>query len=211
MHERDINTDFLLVLLRSLLRRRPELRVVLMSATLDAQSFSDYFAQPGGLDWGGDSSSSSSGDDGDAEAAAATSVAGAAELLGPPAPLMSVPTKPRHPVEMFYLEDLAGEGEGPDGELENAALGGIGEKLSMALLEAQDEMLERELEEALAEERASDALKDGEDSEDEDDGEDGAGDGDESDGEWEDLEVEMEARAHSLFTQHVFARHLRLN
>ena len=31
VHERDINTDFLLVLLRSLLKRRPELRVVLMS------------------------------------------------------------------------------------------------------------------------------------------------------------------------------------
>jgi len=43
VHERDINTDFLLVLLKDLLVNRPDLRVVLMSATLDAQSFSDYF------------------------------------------------------------------------------------------------------------------------------------------------------------------------
>jgi ATP-dependent RNA helicase DHX36 len=179
VHERDINTDFLLVLLRSLLRRRTELRVVLMSATLDAQSFSDYFARPGGLDWGGDSSEGGG---------AAAAVVGATELLGPPAPLMSVPTKPRHPVEMFYLEDLAGEGEGPDGELQGAALGGIGEKLSSALLEAQDEMLERELEEALYEERASDALEEPESDDDDVEGD----DDDSSESEWEDLEVEME-------------------
>ena len=80
-----------MVLLRALLRRRDELRVVLMSATLDAQSFSDYFARPGGMDWGGDVS-------------AAAQAAAARGLAGPPAPLMSVPTKPRHPVEMFYVE-----------------------------------------------------------------------------------------------------------
>ena len=47
VHERDINTDFLLVLLRELISTRPDLRVILMSATLDAESFSDYFAGPG--------------------------------------------------------------------------------------------------------------------------------------------------------------------
>jgi len=31
VHERDINTDFLLILLRDLLKQRPDLRVVLMS------------------------------------------------------------------------------------------------------------------------------------------------------------------------------------
>jgi hypothetical protein len=25
-------------------------------------------------------------------------------MVGPPAPLMTVPTKPRYPVEMFYVE-----------------------------------------------------------------------------------------------------------
>ena len=44
VHERDINTDFLLVLLRDLIKSRTDLRVVLMSATLDAESFSDYFS-----------------------------------------------------------------------------------------------------------------------------------------------------------------------
>lgn len=36
-------TDFLLIVLRDLLPRRPELRLVLMSATLDAELFSSYF------------------------------------------------------------------------------------------------------------------------------------------------------------------------
>ena len=43
MHERSLDSDFLLVLLRELLPRRPDLKVVLMSATLDAGSFSSYF------------------------------------------------------------------------------------------------------------------------------------------------------------------------
>lgn len=47
IHERDIMSDFLLVILRDLLPRRPHLRVVLMSATLDAQLFASYFARSG--------------------------------------------------------------------------------------------------------------------------------------------------------------------
>ena len=43
MHERDLNTDFLLVLLARLLRVAPSLRVTLMSATLDAKLFANYF------------------------------------------------------------------------------------------------------------------------------------------------------------------------
>jgi ATP-dependent RNA helicase DHX29 len=37
-----IDTDFLLIILRSLLERRPELKVILMSATVDADKFSRY-------------------------------------------------------------------------------------------------------------------------------------------------------------------------
>jgi ATP-dependent RNA helicase DHX29 len=37
-----IDTDFLLIILRSLLDRRPELKVILMSATVDANRFSKY-------------------------------------------------------------------------------------------------------------------------------------------------------------------------
>jgi ATP-dependent RNA helicase DHX29 len=42
VHERSIDTDFLLVILRSLMERRPELKVILMSATVDAARFSRY-------------------------------------------------------------------------------------------------------------------------------------------------------------------------
>lgn len=43
VHERAEESDFLLLALRSLLRRRQQLRVVLMSATLDTKLFSKYF------------------------------------------------------------------------------------------------------------------------------------------------------------------------
>ncbi|OQN96057.1 hypothetical protein B0A48_17857 [Cryoendolithus antarcticus] len=42
VHERSIDTDFLLIVLRSLMLKRPDLKVVLMSATVDAQKFSRY-------------------------------------------------------------------------------------------------------------------------------------------------------------------------
>lgn len=42
VHERSIDTDFLLIILRSLMIRRPELKVILMSATVDANRFSSY-------------------------------------------------------------------------------------------------------------------------------------------------------------------------
>ena len=42
VHERSIDTDFLLIVLRSLLAQRPDMKVVLMSATVDAQKFSQY-------------------------------------------------------------------------------------------------------------------------------------------------------------------------
>jgi Helicase conserved C-terminal domain/DEAD/DEAH box helicase len=44
-HERSVETDFTLLLLRDILVLRPELRVVLMSATLDASKFSTYFSE----------------------------------------------------------------------------------------------------------------------------------------------------------------------
>ncbi|XP_065917877.1 ATP-dependent RNA helicase A protein-like isoform X2 [Dysidea avara] len=43
IHERDINSDFLLVVLRDMLAAYPSLRVVLMSATIDTTLFSQYF------------------------------------------------------------------------------------------------------------------------------------------------------------------------
>jgi ATP-dependent RNA helicase DHX57 len=44
IHERGVDTDFLLIILRDLLQKRPrDLKVVLMSATMDAELFSNYF------------------------------------------------------------------------------------------------------------------------------------------------------------------------
>ncbi|CAK9152961.1 unnamed protein product [Ilex paraguariensis] len=43
IHERGMNEDFLLIILRDLLPRRPDLRVILMSATINADLFSKYF------------------------------------------------------------------------------------------------------------------------------------------------------------------------
>jgi len=43
VHERSLDSDFLLIVLKDLLRRRPGLRLVLMSATLNADLFSEYF------------------------------------------------------------------------------------------------------------------------------------------------------------------------
>lgn len=46
VHERSLDTDFLLALLRDIIHRRKDIKVILMSATLDADIFTQYF---GGL------------------------------------------------------------------------------------------------------------------------------------------------------------------
>src|SRR5256885_9835673 len=46
-HERSLNIDFLLGYLRQLLPRRPDLKLVITSATIDPESFADHFALPG--------------------------------------------------------------------------------------------------------------------------------------------------------------------
>lgn len=43
IHERGMNEDFLLIVIKDVLPHRPELRLILMSATLDAELFSSYF------------------------------------------------------------------------------------------------------------------------------------------------------------------------
>jgi hypothetical protein len=43
VHERSLDSDFLLILLRRLLSKRKDLKVILMSATVNAQLFSSYF------------------------------------------------------------------------------------------------------------------------------------------------------------------------
>ncbi|MEY4744889.1 MAG: hypothetical protein RL272_834 [Candidatus Parcubacteria bacterium] len=46
VHERNVNQDLLMALAKDLLRRRPELRVVVMSATIDETRFAEYFSAP---------------------------------------------------------------------------------------------------------------------------------------------------------------------
>ncbi|GAA1377583.1 ATP-dependent RNA helicase HrpA [Luteococcus sanguinis] len=47
-HERSLNIDFLLGYLKQLLPRRPELRVIVTSATIDTARFAEHFAAPDG-------------------------------------------------------------------------------------------------------------------------------------------------------------------
>ncbi|KAK9700540.1 Double-stranded RNA binding motif [Popillia japonica] len=43
IHERDVNSDFIMVVLRDMIHTFPDLRVILMSATIDTSLFSRYF------------------------------------------------------------------------------------------------------------------------------------------------------------------------
>ncbi|KWU44126.1 P-loop containing nucleoside triphosphate hydrolase protein [Rhodotorula sp. JG-1b] len=43
VHERSVDSDFLLLELRDILKRNPNIKVILMSATINQQQFSDYF------------------------------------------------------------------------------------------------------------------------------------------------------------------------
>ena len=43
IHERDLHSDFLMIILRDLITRRKDLKLILMSATLNAKAFSQYF------------------------------------------------------------------------------------------------------------------------------------------------------------------------
>lgn len=45
IHERDVNSDFIMVVLRDMVHTYPDLRVILMSATIDTTLFSDYFGK----------------------------------------------------------------------------------------------------------------------------------------------------------------------
>ncbi|QRV95667.1 Helicase associated domain (HA2) [Ceratobasidium sp. AG-Ba] len=46
VHERSIESDFLLIVLKAMMQHRPDLKIVLMSATVDAKKVSDYFGGP---------------------------------------------------------------------------------------------------------------------------------------------------------------------
>lgn len=45
IHERDLQSDFLMIVLKDLIVKRKDLKVILMSATLNAEMFSEYFGE----------------------------------------------------------------------------------------------------------------------------------------------------------------------
>jgi len=42
-HERTLSTDVLFGLIKQVVSRRPDLKIIVMSATLDAEQFKEYF------------------------------------------------------------------------------------------------------------------------------------------------------------------------
>ncbi len=46
-HERSLNIDFLLGMMRRILPKRPDLKLIITSATIDAQRFAEHFSVPG--------------------------------------------------------------------------------------------------------------------------------------------------------------------
>ena len=72
--------------------------------------------------------------------------------------VLSVPTRPRHPVETFWLEDLITGGGDNDNLMDTtkgATLPLELRELAGSLLAEQDELLKKELEDALYEEASS--------------------------------------------------------
>jgi hypothetical protein len=100
-----VDSDFLLAILRDMLPKRPDLKVLLMSATMDTDMFKSYFAQPGkkgsGPGGGGGRSGKGGGKGGGKGKGKGkgTGVTRHDEI-----PVLSVPGRV-FPVEDFYLED----------------------------------------------------------------------------------------------------------
>ncbi|HEX6953605.1 MAG TPA: ATP-dependent RNA helicase HrpA [Agromyces sp.] len=113
-HERSLNIDFLLGYLKRLLPRRPDLRVIITSATIDPESFARHFPT--------------------------VSADGGA---GEPAPIIEVSGR-TYPVEIRYrplVAESAGSGSGEDADDEGAAA--EDRDVQQGILDALDE-LERE-------------------------------------------------------------------
>ena len=85
VHERHLDADFLLAALRTIIPQRPQLRVVLMSATLDTVRFSSYFGDlPNAVAMGGNKSKA---------------------YPGGRTPMIDIPGF-AHPVTEYFLDDV---------------------------------------------------------------------------------------------------------
>ncbi|MCZ7415320.1 ATP-dependent RNA helicase HrpA [Streptomyces sp. WMMC897] len=110
-HERSLNIDFLLGYLAQLLPRRPDLKVIITSATIDPERFSRHFgrfASPGLPD--GDAKRGPDGDANGAEDAAQDASRGA---VGRGAPIVEVSGR-TYPVEVRYRPLLEEDGDEGD-------------------------------------------------------------------------------------------------
>ncbi len=45
IHERDLQSDFLMIVVKDLIKVRKDLKLILMSATLNAEQFSQYYSK----------------------------------------------------------------------------------------------------------------------------------------------------------------------
>ncbi|ELR25721.1 helicase conserved Cterminal domain containing protein [Acanthamoeba castellanii str. Neff] len=119
VHERNLDSDFLLIVLKELVRARKDIKVILMSATLDADLFAHYFASPGGR--------------------------GAAAAVG--APVISIPGF-TYPVGEHYLEDalelLRGRGLADDIAAQQRRGGGFGGGVKRTKAEKEEDAKRRE-------------------------------------------------------------------
>lgn len=127
VHERNVDTDFLLAVLKRVLPARRDVKVVMMSATMNAEAFAAYFADVAVSVASGSASGGSAGGSGGrggrgggrggvtrgpgpaAGAAASGGATGASVPAGAvtegPVPIIAVPGF-THPVREVYLEEL---------------------------------------------------------------------------------------------------------
>jgi ATP-dependent helicase HrpA len=112
-HERSLNIDFILGYLHRLLPRRPDLKVIITSATIDPERFSAHFASPGG----------------------SGAAAGAAKTG---APVIEVSGR-SYPVDVWY-RPLAADPEPPGGRAAAAAASAEPRDQVQAISEAVDEL-----------------------------------------------------------------------
>src|SRR5712691_9958166 len=93
-HERSLNIDFILGYLKKLLPSRPDLKVIITSATIDPQRFSEHFA-------GGESGQQSAGGESGKQSAGGESGQQSAGEGGSGAPVIEVSGR-TYPVEVRY-------------------------------------------------------------------------------------------------------------
>ncbi|KOO26701.1 putative ATP-dependent RNA helicase dhx36 isoform 2 [Chrysochromulina tobinii] len=106
VHERSLQSDFLLIILRDLVRRRPSIRIILMSATVNASMFSNYFAVRILDDEAEETKVTKlTNQDDEAEVGLPIMVAPTFQIRTSPAPSLHIPGF-THPVEEHWLEEI---------------------------------------------------------------------------------------------------------